>query len=156
MRAVPIFITALLGVQPVMADEAKVESLLRRIEVLEQKVATLSEQVAASQPREVTLPVPALAVRGAMIIDIQGDGLFRLEGKPLDDTEITKRLKAAAAQHPNQTVGIRVAENTDYRNTMRAMEILKKSGIQNVYFSSKESGEKKAEGGQPASRPESK
>ena len=139
-----------------MADEAKVETLLRRIEVLEQKVATLSEQVAASKPREVTLPVPALVTRGEMILDIQGDGLFRLEGKPLDDTEIKKRLKAAAAQHPNQTVGIRAAENTDYRNMERAMEILKKSGIQNVYFSSKESGEKKAEGGQPASRSESK
>ena len=139
-----------------MADEAKVESLLRRIEVLEQKVATLSEQVAASKPKEVILPVPALVTRGEMILDIQADGRFRLEGKPLDDAEITKRLKAAAAQHPNQTVGISAAENGDYRNMMRAMEILKKSGIQNVYFTIKESGENKAEGGQPASRPESK
>ena len=116
------------------AEEPTIESLSRRIEVLEQKVATLSAQVAASGHKGQTAAAPDSVTRGEIVLSVLADGQFRVEGKMMDDAEIARRFKAIATQYPDQAVRIRGDTNTKYQNVVRAIDLCQKAGIWNISF----------------------
>ena len=136
MKIASIFITALLGIQPAVAEEPTVETLIQKIEILEQRVATLSAQVAASRRKEQAVAAPDSVTRGEIILNVLVDGRFQVEDKTMDDEELARRLKAVAAQYPNQPVRIRGDMNTKYQNIVHVIDLCQKSGIWNISFAS--------------------
>jgi biopolymer transport protein ExbD len=153
MKIAFIFITALLAVQPVLAEGPTIESLSQRIELLEQKVATLSAQVAASKLTEQTADAPGSVTRGEITLDVLADGQLRVEGMTMDDEKLARRLKAVEAQYPGQAVRIRGDMNTKYQNIVRAIDLCQKSGIWNISFATAKPNDEQAGTGQPATRP---
>jgi biopolymer transport protein ExbD len=156
MRIAFIFITAVLGVQPVIGEEPTIKSLSQRIGVLEQKVTTLSAQISASKPIEQTADAPDSDTHGEIILNVLVDGQLRVEGKTMDDDELAIRFKAVAAQYPGQAVRIRGDMNTKYQNIVRAVDLCRKSGISNVSFATAKPSDEQSGSEQPATRPESK
>ena len=68
-----------------VAEEPTSESLSKRIEILEQMVATLNAQVAASKDIDQIEIAPDPVSRGEIFLNVLADGQLRVEGKTWDD-----------------------------------------------------------------------
>jgi biopolymer transport protein ExbD len=150
MRIAAIFISALMGIQPLLAEEPTIESLALKIDVLEQKVAALSAQVAAST--HIDQPAPD----GALVIHVLVDGSIEVGGESVSDAEVAKKLQAISMQVSDQPLQIRASKEAKYQDIVRVIELCQKSGISDISFATTEIPDEQAGTGQPATRSQSK
>lgn len=134
MRLISIFTVAFFGFQPLIAEEATVESLALKIKILERKVATLSLQVAASRLREGTPSTPATGAGNQIVLNVSADGSIRIEDKIVSDTEVTRRLEAVAAEFENQPLRIRAEKETKFQDIVRVIDLCQRAGIWDISF----------------------
>lgn len=137
MKITSTFIIALLGIQPLIAEEPTIESLSRRIEILEQKVAKFSTPASASSPEVPMADAREKVIQGEIVVDVLVDGSIQIEGKKVDDAEVSKRLKAVAEVFPNQPLRIRADDQTKYENVVRVIDLCQKSGIWDISFATR-------------------
>ena len=137
-----MFITAVFGIQPLIAEQPTVESLERRIKVLEEKMAALDAQVSEARNKEDKSLSPDSVARGEIIVNVSEDGHIRVEGQELDDDAFTKILKSVATKFPNQPVRIRGDLTTKYQNIVHVIDLCQSAGISNISFAT---AKKKAE-----------
>lgn len=130
MRIALIFTTALLGIPTVTAEEPTIESLTRKIEVLEKSVANLGSQLALS--RMEVKPGSGSRVKGELVLYVLKDGRIQVKGETTNDVEVSERLKAVAEQVPDHPVRIFGDPETKYQNIVRVVDLCQKSGIWNI------------------------
>ncbi|HMO13062.1 MAG TPA: biopolymer transporter ExbD [Pirellulaceae bacterium] len=93
--------------------------------------------VEAEQELDVSLPsaseaLPVVSNLREVVININRDGEFYLDGKYRLEEEVEQILRQRAANNPlNQTVVIRVDKETDTQYFITAIDICKRVGIQN-------------------------
>lgn len=134
MRIVTFIFIAIVGIHPVIAEEPAIENLVKRIEALEKKVATLSAQVAISRHEEQKREAPDSGASGEIVAKVSRDGRIRVEGKLMDDDAFSRVLESAVALSPDHSVIIRGDRETKYKNIVRVLNLCQKAGIWNISF----------------------
>jgi biopolymer transport protein ExbD len=150
MRIAHTFIIALLGIQPLIAEEPTIKSLALKVEILEKKVAALTAQVLLSS----LLEQPARD--GAIVINVRVDGSIEVDGKIVTDVELAKKLQAISVQVLDQPLQIRASKESKYQDIVRVIDLCRKSGISDISFATEKIPEEQGGTGQPATRSESK
>lgn len=125
---------AILGLQPLTAKEPTIESFLRRIETLEQKVAYLSHSDESSQEKDLPLQLKKPDTNGSLLLNIVEDGQIEMWDKTMDEAAVAERLVTIAGKNPDQPLLIRANPELKFHHIVRVIDLCQKSRIENISF----------------------
>jgi biopolymer transport protein ExbD len=111
-----------------------------RVEAVQQMDAQIErkEAVEPVAPNLVVPVKPAVAQPAKkLVITVNSDGSFNLDGAKLTSAQLETKLKAISVANPGSSVSLRADALTPHQMVVSGVNICKKAGIINVTFASK-------------------
>lgn len=82
-------------------------------------------------------PEPAKVAKAALVIAVNSDGSFTLNGEKLTDLQVQKKLKAIAAAQPDRSIVLKADALTPHQMVVSGLKLCKEAGVKNVSFATK-------------------
>ena len=76
-----------------------------------------------------------------LTVEVRRDGQALLDGQPIDDDTLTRRLQEAKARYKGQAVIFRGDQAIDYQRVMSVISLVKGAGITNIQLANRLSAE---------------
>lgn len=70
-------------------------------------------------------------LEGALLVDVQADGL-RLSGEEMTSEELSARIEARIAEHPDQRIVLRPEQGVDVQRIVTVLDQLSTAGAEDV------------------------